>query len=858
MLSCEGWGKVHMTSRGKIGWLVPVGIVLSAVICAVLVWSWHQASSADEWVTHTSDVRAAAFELRSHILAAELERHSELLTGDRTRRRAFAAETRHVFRDLRRVRGLTHDNAKQSGQLSEVGALARTFFDRLRSAMDTADRAGTAAALAEMRSTGAASLGEAVRGRIDDVLAEEDALLAQRARRASTMSLYALLELVGASLVLGTIGTYAFQTRRTVRVVDAERRRFGAIFQNATDAMILFDASLLVHDANRAALEVLERDREDVVGQRMSALAPAVPSLAWRKPYHGQSTLGRPPRIIDMTTTPDVLEGLHLAVFRDVTRRARVEEARRVLVEASEVLASPTTDDDVLRKLAEVVVKGFAEGCRVGIVEEDELRLVADAKVDPEIALPEEVTRHWPGSVKRVVRTGRGELHPESGEASVMIVPICGHRRTLGALLIASPKTGRLYGLDDLAVAEDLGRRAGMAIEQLRALARERDANRAKDEFLATVSHELRTPLTAILGWARLVPSLPPKEVAKGITTIERNATALARLVDDVLDVSRIITGKLQIAQEPLDLADVLRACLRVVEPMARAKSIAIESHVEPCPFYGDAGRLQQVFWNLLSNAVKFTPAGGRASCTLEREGANVTVTVRDNGRGIDPDFLPFVFERFRQHDSSTTRAFGGLGLGLAIVRHLVELHGGNVRAESAGRGRGATFVVELPVRAVATEMKPSSPADEGAREAPAERASPPRPLEGVNVLVCDDDLDARYLVCAVLEHAGANVEAVDSASAAVDAVRMNPPNVLVSDIGMPGEDGYSLMRRVRTLDRSHGGDVPAIALTAYASADDVARALAAGFQEHIAKPVDPEMLVEALASLTGHDAPAS
>jgi PAS domain S-box-containing protein len=372
------------------------------------------------------------------------------------------------------------------------------------------------------------------------------------------------------------------------------------------------------------------------------------------------------------------------------------------------------------------------------------------------------------------------------------------------------------------------------------------EASRIKDEFLATVSHELRTPLNAIVGWASMLRRrrVDP-EVARAVEVIDRNARAQVKIVDDILDVSRIVTGKLRVEPRPMDLAAVAAEAIEVVRPSAAAKQIALEFDPRPdaCLMLGDPDRLQQVVWNLLSNAVKFTDPGGAIRLGLRREAAAVVLSVADTGLGIEPDFLPHVFERFLQADASTTRRFGGLGLGLSLVRHIVELHGGVAAVESEGPGKGSSFTVTLPARAAAPP--PSRPGDAGPR---AEAAA--GSLRGVRVLVIDDDDDARDLLAAVLGQAGATVEAAGSAEQGFYAARRFRPHVLISDISMPGEDGNSLIRRLRSLDPAEGGAVPAIALTAYTRVEDRARAIAAGFTAHLGKPVDPDDLVSTVESL--------
>jgi PAS domain S-box-containing protein len=380
---------------------------------------------------------------------------------------------------------------------------------------------------------------------------------------------------------------------------------------------------------------------------------------------------------------------------------------------------------------------------------------------------------------------------------------------------------------------------------------RAEEANRIKDEFLATVSHELRTPLNAIVGWASILRQRelePP--VAKAMEIIERNAHNQVKIIEDILDVSRIITGKLRVDPKPMDLVAIISQAIDVVRHSASAKQVKIvfDPPMDTCELVGDPERIQQVFWNLLSNAIKFTPPGGAVSIGIERGAAEVTMTVADTGIGIDPELLPFLFERFKQGDSSSTRRYGGLGLGLALVRHITELHGGSVAATSPGRGQGSTMSVTLPVQAITPAPAPvaSAPLE---RTTTAERG-PFAVLEGLRVLLIEDDTDARELVAAILLDAGAIVTGVSSAAAALDAFPTFRPQLLVSDVAMPDEDGYSLIRRIRALGPAQGGAVPAIALTAYTRAEDRRHALAAGFTAHIGKPVNPSELITALSSL--------
>jgi PAS domain S-box-containing protein len=575
-------------------------------------------------------------------------------------------------------------------------------------------------------------------------------------------------------------------------------------------------------------------------------------------------------------------------IFRDVSDEKRTAARREFIVRAGEALSATVDYRESLTLIVQQAVPQLADWCAVSILEPGESAPVqiAVAHVDPaKAASARELGQRYPPDpnavtgVPNVIRTGRSELYAriprELLEAaavdeqhrriiqqldlhSAMIVPLRGRDRTFGALTFVYAESGRTYSEEDLLFAEELAHRAALVIER-RKLEDERAAllnaerhareqaeiaNRTKDEFLATASHELRNPLQAILGWTRLLlqRELPP-ELLKPLMTIDRNARAQARLIEDVLDVSRIISGKLHLDLSQASLPHAIADAIEASRPAADGKGITLLSRVEPgAEVYADQVRLQQIVSNLISNAVKFTPKGGEISVVAERSGSQAKLIVRDTGEGIDPALLTAIFEPFRQADGSSTRKHGGLGLGLAIVRQLVAAHGGTVRAESAGKGQGATFVVELPARSSARPiMEPREPCRPDVLRLPATR-----------VLVVDDDPDAVELVHELLTSAGAVVQTALSAHEALQSLAQFHPQVLVSDIGMPEVDGYGLIKRVRALDASNGGRTPAVALTAYASAEDADRCLASGFQSHLAKPVDPEQLLRVVANLAG------
>ena len=412
-----------------------------------------------------------------------------------------------------------------------------------------------------------------------------------------------------------------------------------------------------------------------------------------------------------------------------------------------------------------------------------------------------------------------------------------------------------------LSLVLDVTARQSAEEERAASLVRERDArqhaeeaDRLKDEFLATLSHELRTPLTSILGWASMIRNgeVEGSNASRAIETIERNARSQARLIDDLLDVSRIITGNLRLDLHPLNLAPIVEAALDALRPTADVKGMKLQTRFDPgqCLVKGDPNRLRQVIWNLLSNAIKFTPRHGSVSIDLTCVESTARLTVRDTGDGIAPEFLPYVFDRFRQAEGSISRKQGGLGLGLAVARHLVELHGGTIRAESEGIGKGAVFTVALPL---AQERRDPARAEERKREVERRRSrTGALRLDGVHVLLVEDDDDSRKLLGTMLKRYGARVTSTKSAAEALAVFEGELPDLLISDIGMPDQDGYELMRKLRALPPERGGKTPAIALTGYASRKDRDRALNSGYQQHMAKPIEQVDMIKAIAALVG------
>jgi len=697
-----------------------------------------------------------------------------------------------------------------------------------------------------------------------------------------------------------------------VHRLDAETKR-NRFFTLALDMLAIADFSGTFKQLNpswertlgfshdeltaRPFLEFVHPDDREATGEQLAALRAGAPITYFENRFAAKSGGYR---WLGWTAAPFAAEGLVYIFARDLTERRHAEEERvklireqtaRAAAEASErrstflaeagvALTSSLDVGETLSKLVRLAVPTLADWCVIDVLDEHgRPRRLAVGHAPEDQALAEQVKGFAPSPEgrspeARLLRPGESALLVADarerlsdlaederhrallerlGLRSMMVVPIVSRERTLGVMSLLSTTSGRVFARDDLDLAEELGRRAALAVDNARLYRASQDAragaekaNRAKDEFLATLSHELRTPLTPILGWTVMLRSgtLDPAAVHRGLEVIERNVRAQTQLIGDLLDVSRIITGKLRLEVSPIAVVPVVEAGVEAVRSSAEAKEITLgmELPSEMPTIVGDPDRLQQVVWNLVSNAVKFTPQGGRIDVRLRQDGSFLSLSVTDNGKGIEPEFIPHVFERFRQADSTSTRSHGGLGLGLAIVRHLVELHGGTVYAESGGVGEGSTFTVRLPLTTPLQGPAPPKP----------EPVDPDVRLDGVRVMVVEDEQDVRDFLRMSLVHYGAEVTAFETSADALVAVEAQRPDVLVSDIGMPGEDGYAFIRRVRALGPDRGGQVPAAALTAYAKGEDGQRVLSAGFQVHLPKPVQPSDLANVVATLAG------
>jgi len=668
-----------------------------------------------------------------------------------------------------------------------------------------------------------------------------------------------------------------------------------AMLDGAPDAILLVDGTGVIRLVNERAERLFGYARSELLGRPSTLVLPDDVRAARdvQRDVYGLRRDGSR-FLAEISVSPLVTEGGRLitAVVRDVTDRRRLEDDRvdrgraevarahaeeigrraSFLAEASRVLAASLDYEATLRSVARVAIPYLADYVLVDVLEtQGRLRRLAAAHRDPVL---EERLASAPGQAPVTSGTSALEAVIERGEptlvrdvsddwlaarardaehlgaaagarpTSLMLVPLRARGRTLGVVSFVLVNGARRYALADLALAEDLAQRAALAADNARLYREAQDASRAKDEFLAVLSHELRTPLTPVLGWVRMLRTgtLAPEATERALDTVERNTRLQAQLVEDLLDVSRIIAGKLSLNLRPVALGPIVDMVIEGAAASTLAKSIIVTRQVEPdLPrIEADANRLQQVVANLLSNAVKFTPAGGRVEVGVARAGDDLRLTVADTGDGLAPEVAPHIFDRFRQADSTITRQYGGLGLGLSIVRHIVERHGGTVQATSEGPGHGTTFTVTLPIGG------PLSDAPIGVARTPSPAAEDS--LAGVRVLVVDDEPDTRELVTEILKAAGAEVFAAGSTDEALRRADEGAPDVLVSDLAMPARDGYALLRALH--GRGMAGGLVTIALTAHARREDRERALGAGYDAYVTKPVEPAALAALVKEL--------
>ena len=639
--------------------------------------------------------------------------------------------------------------------------------------------------------------------------------------------------------------------RHDLNSKDAAQLRLAAIVASADDAIIAKDLTGKITSWNRAAERIFGYSEAEAIGQSIRLIIPhdryseedhvLAEIAAGRTVDHFDTVRVRKNgelvnvslTISPLKTAAGVIVGAS-KIARDITEHKRLERDARWLAAIVE-----SSDDAIISKDLDGVVTSWNRAAQrmFGYSPSEMIGHSIRVLIPPDLLGEED-------EVLARIRRGEPVEHYETVR-----------RRKDGTLFPISLSVSPLRAADGTVVgaskiARDISERRHAENERQRLLRMAQEASQLKDEFLATLSHELRTPLNAVLGYTRMMQSglLSPQKQEKALETVARNATSLTQIVEDVLDVSRIISGKVRMNIQAVELPEVVREALDTVRPAAEARGVHIETFAEPdaTVVSGDPERLQQIMWNLLSNAVKFTGSGGRVEVRLARVDAHVHVTVRDTGIGIPPEFLPHVFERFRQADAGVNREHGGLGLGLAITRHLEELQGGMISAASEGRGKGATFRIELPVRVAASAEVSGQP-----RTTLSGRIEVPD-LRGIRILAVDDEPDALGLIREILEATQATVETADSAQQAIECIEKEIFDVLLADIGMPRMSGFDLIDQVRRSKRPEVRDLPAAALTAYARSEDRAKALQAGFQVHLTKPIDPGELMAAIASLAG------
>jgi PAS domain S-box-containing protein len=681
---------------------------------------------------------------------------------------------------------------------------------------------------------------------------------------------------------------------------DATARRYAAVIQSSDDAIVTKTLDGIITSWNPAAVRMFGYTETEAIGRSIRMLIPEhlqgeedtvlAKIRAGEGVDHYETIRQRKDGTrlsISLTVSPirnDTGEIIGASkIARDITERVRLLEATREhaavterLAEVGAIVASTLERDtivqnvtDTARELTRAEFGAFFYNVRDESGDAYMLYTLSGAPKEAFASFPNPRATAVFGPTFRgegAVRLADVTADPRYGKnapyfgmpsghlpvRSYLAVPVKGSSgEVIGGLFFAHSQVG-VFTAQHERLAEGIAAWASVALENARLYVEAREANRMKDEFLAVLSHELRTPLNAIVGYARLLRGgiLPRDKADRGLETLERNATWLTQIVEDVLDVSRIVAGKIRLDVQPVELALIVDNSVATVQPAADAKGVRLQTLIDPRvgPVSGDPDRLQQVVWNLLSNAVKFTPRHGRVQVRLERVDSHVEIVVSDTGIGIQPDFLPYVFDRFRQAEAGTTRKTGGLGLGLAIVRHIVEMHGGTVHAASGGEGAGATFRVRLPLMIVHPEGLDT------VREHPrTERVTPLTrlaDLTGVHVLAVDDEEDALTLLRVVLESAGAEVTTLGSPLTAIERIAAVRPHVLVVDLGMPEMDGFELISRVRASTDPYVRDVPAAALTAFARSEDRTKALRSGFEMHLAKPVDPGELVASVATL--------
>jgi PAS domain S-box-containing protein len=857
-------------------------ITLAVLIAAaILVYaSVERLADTNRAVAHSQEVRGELTRTLSTLQDAETSQRGFLLTGDPHYLGPYRTARRVLPERLARLDALTQGRPDQQRLVADLRASSSAKLAELRDAIQLRRHAGFEAARQMVMTGRGRDEMERIRDTLADLGEKEHAALTRRTRQAAAASREARFSFGLITFVaLGGVGLVYELAQRQLRSAQAlkdergraaeSQARLAAIVESSSDAIVGKTLDGIVTSWNRGAERLFGYTAAEMIGQSFARIIPPDRSDDLRTIL---AAVRRGERVDHYETERLRKDGRRITI--DITASATSDASGRI------VGASTIAHDITERKEVEERVRALSEFNQTIITNMGEGLYTVDSNGHLTSINPAaERMLGWTAAEIRgrrmhdVIHYVRPDGSPFPAEECPGLAVLKGgtllreHEdvfvRRDGTLLPVVYSSGPIRADGELTgvvvVFRDVTHKRQADAERERLLAdaecartRAEAANQAKDAFLATISHELRTPLSPILAWSRMLRQglLDDEKTSRAFATIERCAKAQAQLVEDLLDVSRIVSGKLRLDVRPVDLAPLVSAAVDVMRPAAEARAIRLHAVLDPWTgrVSGDPERLQQVVWNLISNAVKFTPRGGRVQVVLERVHSHVEIAVSDTGQGIPPEFVPHVFERFQQADLTMSRAHGGLGLGLAIVRHIVELHGGTVHADSPGTGQGAVFTVKLPLIVLART------ADEVDRRHPREgdggRSLPASPsLHGVRILVVDDDPDSNEVVRTILAARGAEVEVAASAAQAVQAVSAFHPDVLVSDIGMPGQDGFALIRQIRGSHEDLSRRLPAVALTAYTSVDDRVRLFSAGFQAHVTKPLDPAELIAVVAS---------
>jgi signal transduction histidine kinase/CHASE3 domain sensor protein/ActR/RegA family two-component response regulator len=794
--------------RRLLNWVIAPPLILMVLLAGVLLWQVENLLRSTRMVDHSDQIISDAHAVMASMLNMETGQRGFMITGQQEFLEPYDAGNKAIDNRIAGLRQLIQGDAAQTNRLDAIKQSTSSW--REFAAGTIAQRsAGHLAGIAAGDLTGKQIM-DTIRAQLGVLIASEEQLRNERSQHTRQAVLATVITSGGLTLLLGVV--LAFNARR----------QFIAMAKTYSDALAVAAEEAAARREGEKNLQQMAVARERYA-QQLQELAKAS---------------------ISVNASLSIEEAIRL-----------VTEFARQIIAAHQGVTSLTLNQDWAQAINSISLsekynayrdymnEPTGEGIYSLICKTNKPMRLTQAELEAHPAFRnfgKDAAKHPPM---------RGWL----------AAPLIGRDGVNIGVIQLSDKNEGDFNADDEAILVQLAQMASIAIENGRFFKGTQEArldaeraNRLKDQFLATLSHELRTPLNAILGWAQLLRSSNPasEDWTQGLDTIERNARAQTQLVEDLLDVSRIISGKLRLDVQSVNLPETIIAGINAVQPAADAKSIRIERILDPSagPVTGDPARLQQIFWNLLSNAVKFTPKKGKVYVKLARVNSHVEVSVTDSGEGISPEFLPHLFHRFSQADSTTTRRHGGLGLGLSIVKHLVEMHGGSIHADSPGRGKGATFVVSLPIAVAHEPTQQRDHPTSSIRYASLENTPN---LDGLRVLVVDDESDARDLIRRILGMGKAEVVAVGSAKEAMAMIQPFQPQVLISDIGMPGLDGYEFIRQVRATGKS-SQEVPAVALTAFARTEDRRRALMAGFQMHVAKPVDPGELLAVVASLAG------